>query len=300
MGSGWSTGLRYPRAESLRGRRLARVDLRWECGILSFGSLVLDLGGIRTAAPDASVVLQEGDDDLHAGEHDPGHGEGVGQRQVEDLVGLHGQLAGEDVDAVLAALVGGFHFDEEEVRDTEDQRHRPAAGQQAPHQDQVVHLDRSAASFQGAHQLLVPEDADEEGGEDAAGLREVGAEAEHAAVGLPQEPAACEVRHGVRQVHQAVGDEVGHGQVDEEELVGVEAGPFGWEGAQGQPVVSQHSCQKHQCSDDGLHQLLRVHPLRIDEEEASVTFNRGEEEAQPLTGFGFPSRCLCVSPKEEW
>lgn len=228
-------------------------------GIIADRLLHFLLGRVGIMILDAPVVLDDGDDDLNRGERDPSGRDGVGQAQIKDLVGLLGKSVGENIYAVLHALICDLHDHEEEVRDAEDHRHRPAAGQQASHQTQVVQPHQCASPFEGAHELLVPEGADEEGGVDAAGLREVGAEAEHAAEGFPQEPASGEVRHGVGQVHQVVGDEVGQRQVDEEDLVGADAGPLRRQGARDQQAVPHDPCQEHESPDDGLNQLLGVH-----------------------------------------
>ena len=190
----------------------------------------------------ASPVLKQSDDNSDAGKYDPGHGESVSHGQIKDLVGLLRKSIREDVYAVFMALVGSLDCDKEKMWDAEAHGHRPAPGQQTPHQTQAVQLHRRSSAFQGPYQLLVPVSADEESGEDAAGFGEVGTEPEHAAEGFPEEPPAGKVCDGVGQVHQVVGDEVGHGQVDEEDLVGADAGFLTGQGAYGQPVVSQDPC----------------------------------------------------------
>lgn len=154
------------------------------------------------------------------------------------------------------AVICHLQCEEEEVWDAEDHSHRPAPSKQTAHETQAVHLHRCAASFQGADQLLVPENTDEEGCKDAAGFREASTEAKHSTVGLPQEPSPSKICHGVRQVHQVVGDEVGDGQIDEKDLVCADAGFVPGQGAYSQPVVSQDPCNKHECSDDGFNQLF--------------------------------------------
>lgn len=172
---------------------------------------------------------------------------------------MPGKGVGKDIYTVFVAIVSSLHCDKEKVRDAEDHSHRPAPSQQAAHQAQAVQPHRSTSPFQGADELLVPESADEEGRVDAAGLWEVGAKAEHATEGFPQEPTSSEICHGVGQVHQVVGDKVGDSQVDEEDLVGADARFLRQQGAKCQPVVSQNPCQEHERSDDGFNQLFCIH-----------------------------------------
>lgn len=84
--------------------------------------------------------------------------------------------------AVIKALVQDACRDEEEMRNVEDGGEGPAPCQQCCEEAEVIHLHGSSSMLQRAHELLMPVHSDKHGSQDAAGLREVGAETEHSAV----------------------------------------------------------------------------------------------------------------------
>lgn len=196
----------------------------------------------------ASLVLKQGGYNPAAGKHDASSRQNIRQGEIKDLIHLPGKSVGVEF-YTFRALICLFHFDKEGMWDAEDDGHRPAPGQQTADQAQAVELHRRSPTFQGAHELLVPEDTDEEGCVDAAGFREVGKEKKHATVGFAQEPSFSEICQRIGQIHQVVGDEVGNGQVDEKDLVGPDSRFLIGQGAHSQPVISQDPCEAHECSN---------------------------------------------------
>jgi len=94
----------------------------------------------------------------------------------------------------------------------------------------------------------MPIHADEHRGEDAAGLRDLVGELSHAAELWTRQPGLGKVRHGLRQVHQTVCDQVGPGQVHEEDVCGPKLRSGFGKRAQTQPTVPYNTSEAEERS----------------------------------------------------